>query len=49
MSKYPIPKKKVKSKDKFVSKKGEFEIYKDDKKLSDDKILKLLNDKKVGN
>ena len=49
MSKYPILKKSIKSEDKFVSKRGEFEVYKDGKKLSDDKILKLLNDKKVGN
>ena len=46
MSKYPVTKKPRKREDKFIYEKGQFEIYKDDKKLSEKDIFKLLKDKR---
>lgn len=43
MGKYPISKDNIKKEDKFISKKGEFELHKEGKKLSEDEILKLVN------
>lgn len=46
MSKYPINKNAHKREDKFVSEKGQFEIHKDGKKISNEDVLKLIKTKK---